>query len=243
MSTLSSSYLPEVSDVPPIIECNNLCYAYDNYIALRHVTFSVSAGETVVLQGPNGCGKSTLLKLLNGLIFPAEGTFRFQGKDITEKSLKDKRFAKEFHQKVGFIFQDSSLQLFTGSVEEEIAFGPRQMGLSEEAVTQRVNDVLQLTGLTALRDRAPYHLSGGEKKKTAIACILSMNPEVLVLDEPLAGLDTKTQQWLVSFLKELQSAGKTLIISTHNNALAEELGHRFIRMNDDHTIESIVENR
>ncbi len=243
MSTLSSSYLPEVSAVPPIIECNNLCYAYDNYIALRHVTFSVSAGETVVLQGPNGCGKSTLLKLLNGLIFPAEGIFRFQGKDITEKSLKDKRFAKEFHQKVGFIFQDSSLQLFTGSVEEEIAFGPRQMGLSEEAVTQRVNDVLQLTGLTALRDRAPYHLSGGEKKKTAIACILSMNPEVLVLDEPLAGLDTKTQQWLVSFLKELQSAGKTLIISTHNNALAEELGHRFIRMNDDHTIESIVENR
>ena len=226
----------------PIIECNNLCYAYDNYIALRQVTFSVSAGETVVLQGPNGCGKSTLLKLLNGLLFPAEGTFRFQGKDITEKTLKDKRFAKEFHQKVGFIFQDSSLQLFTGSVEEEIAFGPRQMGLSEEAVTQRVNDVLQLTGLTALRDRAPYHLSGGEKKKTAIACILSMNPEVLVLDEPLAGLDTKTQQWLVSFLKELQSAGKTLIISTHNNALAEELGHRFIRMNDNHTIEAIVEN-
>ncbi len=226
----------------PIIECNNLCYAYDNYIALRQVTFTVSAGETVVLQGPNGCGKSTLLKLLNGLLFPAEGTFRFQGKDITEKTLKDKRFAKEFHQKVGFIFQDSSLQLFTGSVEEEIAFGPRQMGLSEEAVTQRVNDVLQLTGLTALRDRAPYHLSGGEKKKTAIACILSMNPEVLVLDEPLAGLDTKTQQWLVSFLKELQSAGKTLIISTHNNALAEELGHRFIRMNDNHTIEAIVEN-
>ncbi len=226
----------------PIIECNNLCYAYDNYIALRQVTFSVSAGETVVLQGPNGCGKSTLLKLLNGLLFPAEGTFRFQGKDITEKALKDKRFAKEFHQKVGFIFQDSSLQLFTGSVEEEIAFGPRQMGLPEEAVTQRVNDVLQLTGLTALRDRAPYHLSGGEKKKTAIACILSMNPEVLVLDEPLAGLDTKTQQWLVSFLKELQSAGKTLIISTHNNALAEELGHRFIRMNDDHTIEAIIEN-
>ena len=226
----------------PIIECNNLCYAYDNYIALRQVTFTVSAGETVVLQGPNGCGKSTLLKLLNGLLFPAEGTFRFQGKDITEKTLKDKRFAKEFHQKVGFIFQDSSLQLFTGSVEEEIAFGPRQMGLSEEAVTQRVNDVLQLTGLTALRDRAPYHLSGGEKKKTAIACILSMNPEVLALDEPLAGLDTKTQQWLVSFLKELQSAGKTLIISTHNNALAEELGHRFIRMNDNHTIEAIVEN-
>ncbi len=226
----------------PIIECNNLCYAYDNYIALRQVTFSVSAGETVVLQGPNGCGKSTLLKLLNGLLFPAEGTFRFQGKDITEKALKDKRFAKEFHQKVGFIFQDSSLQLFTGSVEEEIAFGPRQMGLPEEAVTQRVNDVLQLTGLTALRDRAPYHLSGGEKKKTAIACILSMNPEVLVLDEPLAGLDTKTQQWLVAFLKELQSAGKTLIISTHNNALAEELGHRFIRMNDDHTIEAIIEN-
>ena len=226
----------------PIIECNNLCYAYDNYIALRQVTFTVSAGETVVLQGPNGCGKSTLLKLLNGLLFPAEGTFRFQGRDITEKTLKDKRFAKEFHQKVGFIFQDSSLQLFTGSVEEEIAFGPRQMGLSEEAVTQRVNDVLQLTGLTALRDRAPYHLSGGEKKKAAIACILSMNPEVLVLDEPLAGLDTKTQQWLVSFLKELQSAGKTLIISTHNNALAEELGHRFIRMNDNHTIEAIVEN-
>ena len=143
---------------------------------------------------------------------------------------------------MGFIFQNSDVQLFCSNVEEEISFGPRQMGLSDEEVKQRTDDVIALLDIEKLRDRAPYHLSGGEKRKVAIACILSMNPEALVLDEPLAGLDRKTQEWLVGFLLDLKKAGKTLIISTHNDELAHTLADRLVVISDDHTVESITEN-
>ena len=202
----------------------------------------MARGETVVLQGSNGCGKSTLLKLLNGLVYAEEGTYKFDGDVINEKSLKDNVFSKKFHQRVGFIFQNSDVQLFCSNVEEEIGFGPRQMGLSEEEVKQRTDDVIALLDIEHLRERAPYHLSGGEKRKVAIACILSMNPEALVLDEPLAGLDRKTQEWLVGFLLDLKKAGKTLIVSTHNDELAHTLADRLVVIGDDHTIESITEN-
>lgn len=222
-----------------LLELRDVCFSYDGLVALRHLNLEMFAGETVVLQGPNGCGKSTLLRLVNGLIFPEEGSYLFRGKEITEKALKDKRFCKEFHQKLGFVFQNSDTQLFTGSVEEEIAFGPRQMGLSEEEVTGRVQDLSSLMGLDSLLTRAPYQLSGGEKKKVAIACILSMNPEVLVFDEPLAGLDKKSQDWLTAFLKELQKTGKTLLLSTHDDNLAQLLGTRIVTMNEDHEIASV----
>ena len=226
----------------PLFSLDNVCFAYEGHIALRYITLDVARGETVVLQGSNGCGKSTLLKLLNGLVYAEEGTYRFDGDVIDEKSLKDNVFSKRFHQRVGFIFQNSDVQLFCGNVEEEISFGPRQMGLSEEEVKRRTDDVIGLLGIEDLRERAPYHLSGGEKRKVAIACILSMNPEALVLDEPLAGLDRKTQEWLVGFLLDLKKAGKTLIVSTHNDELAHTLADRLVVIGDDHTIESITEN-
>lgn len=226
----------------PLFSLDNVCFAYEGHIALRYITLDVARGETVVLQGSNGCGKSTLLKLLNGLVYAEEGTYRFDGDVIDEKSLKDNTFSKKFHQRVGFIFQNSDVQLFCSNVEEEIRFGPLQMGLSDEEVQRRTDDVISLLGIEHLRERAPYHLSGGEKRKVAIACILSMNPEALVLDEPLAGLDRKTQEWLVGFLLDLKKAGKTLIISTHNDALAHTLADRLVVIGDDHTIESITEN-
>ena len=226
----------------PLFSLDNVCFAYEGHIALRYITLDVARGETVVLQGSNGCGKSTLLKLLNGLVYAEEGTYKFDGDVIDEKSLKDNVFSKQFHQRVGFIFQNSDVQLFCGNVEEEISFGPRQMGLSEEEVKRRTDDVIGLLGIEDLRERAPYHLSGGEKRKVAIACILSMNPEALVLDEPLAGLDRKTQEWLVGFLLDLKKAGKTLIVSTHNDELAHTLADRLVVISDDHTIESITEN-
>ncbi|MEE3312036.1 MAG: ABC transporter ATP-binding protein [Acutalibacteraceae bacterium] len=226
----------------PLFSLDNVCFAYEGHIALRYITLDVARGETVVLQGSNGCGKSTLLKLLNGLVYAEEGTYRFDGDVIDEKSLKDNVFSKRFHQRVGFIFQNSDVQLFCGNVEEEISFGPRQMGLSEEEVKQRTDDVIALLGIEDLRERAPYHLSGGEKRKVAIACILSMNPEALVLDEPLAGLDRKTQEWLVGFLLDLKKAGKTLIVSTHNDELAHTLADRLVVIGDDHSIESITSN-
>ena len=226
----------------PLFSLDNVCFAYEGHIALRYITLDVARGETVVLQGSNGCGKSTLLKLLNGLVYAEEGTYKFDGDVIDEKSLKDNVFSKQFHQRVGFIFQNSDVQLFCGNVEEEISFGPRQMGLSEEEVKRRTDDVIGLLGIEDLRERAPYHLSGGEKRKVAIACILSMNPEALVMDEPLAGLDRKTQEWLVGFLLDLKKAGKTLIVSTHNDELAHTLADRLVVIGDDHNIESITSN-
>ncbi len=226
----------------PLFSLDNVCFAYEGHIALRYITLDIARGETVVLQGSNGCGKSTLLKLLNGLIFAEEGTYRFDGEIIDTHSLKDNTFSKRFHQRVGFIFQNSDVQLFCSNVEEEISFGPRQMGLSEKEVKRRTDDVIELLGIGHLRERAPYHLSGGEKRKVAIACILSMNPEALVLDEPLAGLDRKTQEWLVGFLLDLKKAGKTLIISTHNDELAHMLADRIVFIGDDHAIEKITSN-
>ncbi|WP_302999639.1 energy-coupling factor ABC transporter ATP-binding protein, partial [Anaerobutyricum hallii] len=219
-----------------MIELKNVCYAYGKEIALRYINLNIQKGESVIIQGPNGCGKSTLIKLLNGIIFPMEGSYTYQGHEITEKTLKDTRFAKWFHQQMGYVFQDADTQLFCGSVEEEIAFGPTQMGLSENEIRQRTEDCLKLFGIEKLRERPPYHLSGGEKRKVSLACILSMNPEVLILDEPLAGLDENTQKMLIDFLKKFHVSGKTLIIITHNNQLAKELGTRFIRMNDKHEI-------
>lgn len=219
-----------------MIELKNVCYAYGKEIALRYINLNIQKGESVIIQGPNGCGKSTLIKLLNGIIFPMEGSYTYQGHEITEKTLKDPRFAKWFHQQMGYVFQNADTQLFCGSVEEEIAFGPTQMGLSEEEIKQRTEDCLKLFGIEKLRERPPYHLSGGEKRKVSLACILSMNPEVLILDEPLAGLDESTQKMLIDFLKKFHAAGKTLIIITHNNQLAEELGTRFIKMNENHEL-------
>lgn len=219
-----------------MIELKNVCYAYGKEIALRYINLNIQKGESVIIQGPNGCGKSTLIKLLNGIIFPMEGSYIYQGHEITEKTLKDTRFAKWFHQQMGYVFQNADTQLFCGSVEEEIAFGPTQMGLSENEIRQRTGDCLKLFGIEKLRERPPYHLSGGEKRKVSLACILSMNPEVLILDEPLAGLDENTQEMLIDFLKKFHASGKTLIIITHNNQLAKELGTRFIKMNDKHEI-------
>ena len=219
-----------------MIELKNVCYAYGKEIALRYINLNIQKGESVIIQGPNGCGKSTLIKLLNGIIFSMEGSYTYQGHEITEKTLKDPRFAKWFHQQMGYVFQNADTQLFCGSVEEEIAFGPTQMGLSENEIRQRTEDCLKLFGIEKLRERPPYHLSGGEKRKVSLACILSMNPEVLILDEPLAGLDESTQKMLIDFLKKFHAAGKTLIIITHNNQLAKELGTRFIKMNENHEL-------
>lgn len=140
---------------------------------------------------------------------------------------------------MGYVFQNADTQLFCGSVEEEIAFGPVQMGLSEAEIKKRTEDCLHLFGLEKLRDRPPYHLSGGEKRKVSLACILSLNPEVLILDEPLAGLDEKTQDMLVEFLQSFHNAGKTLITITHNRQLAETIGTRFACMNEKHELKML----
>lgn len=221
------------------IELTDVCFAYEEGVALQGITFSLEQGQTLVLEGPNGCGKSTLLSVLNALSFPQRGRYLFEGKEISARTMKDQRFARWFHQRMGYVFQSSDIQLFCGSVQEEIAFGPLQMGLSEEEVRRRCDDVMELFDLTRLKSRAPYHLSGGEKKKTALACVLVMNPRVLVLDEPLAGLDEETQEWLLSFLLSLKESGRTMVIATHNRKFADRIADRSLRFHADHTAEIV----
>ena len=220
-----------------MMELCHITAGYGGPPVLRDVSLVFEPGKVTVRAGPNGCGKSTLIKLLNGILFPSEGSYHFQGHEITEKALKNNQFAKWFHQQMGYVFQNADTQLFCGSVEEEVAFGPIQMGLSETEVKKRVEDCLHLFGIEKLRERPPYHLSGGEKRKVSLACILSLNPEVLILDEPLAGLDEKTQDLLIGFLKSFHNAGKTLITNTHNKELASTLGTKFAYMNEEHELE------
>jgi len=219
-----------------MIELQHVFYSYEGAPALRDISLAIQPGDAVCLLGPNGSGKSTLLRLLSGLLEPQEGSYRFDGEEVTRKALKNAEFSKRFHQRVGFVFQDSDTQLFCPTVFDEVAFGPRQMGLSEEDVEQRVSDCLALLELTDFRSRQPYHLSGGEKKKVAIAATLALNPEVLILDEPMNGLDPKTTRFMTEFLIQLNRAGKTIITSTHHLSLARRISTRAILFESGHHV-------
>src|SRR3954463_15820140 len=197
--------------------CEGLSFAYlDRFPALDDVSFDVAPGETVALLGANGCGKSTLLKLLDGLLFAERGTFTAFGEEVTEDKLEDEQFNHGFRARVGFVFQNSDAQVFSPSVREEIAFGCLQLGLDRDTTTRRVDDVLTMLDIAGLADRAPFQLSGGQKKRVAIASVLVMNPEVLLFDEPTAALDPRTQHWLVELLEQLRSTGKTIVLATHD---------------------------
>jgi cobalt/nickel transport system ATP-binding protein len=196
----------------------------------------VEQGEKLALLGANGCGKSTLLKILDGLMFPDSGTFRAFGSDITEDNLEDEQFNRGFRSRVGFVFQNSDAQVFSPSVREEVAFGPLTLGMDNNAVASRVDDTLAMLDITDLADRAPYQLSGGEKKRVAIASVLVMNPEVLLFDEPTAALDPRTQQWLMELIVELNEAGKTIVLATHDLNSLDLLADRCAVFSEDHRI-------
>lgn len=231
---LRELHTPPATGSKALIELDDLCFAYEDAPALRHVSLSVREGDSVVLMGDNGSGKSTLLKIICGLLFAQKGSYRFDGDLVDERTMRDASFAKRLHQRVGFIFQDSDAQLFCASVEDEVAFGPRQMGLSEDEVARRVSDACRLLEIGHLRTRAPYALSGGEKKRVAIACVLSMNPDVYCFDEPFAGLDARARAWLLDFLGQLKSVRRTLVIATHDQSLADQVADYFVYMGEMH---------
>ena len=206
------------------------CYADETVPVFEKLNLEVEAGQCLIVKGDNGSGKTTLFRILNGLAFPQEGTYVFDGEDITRKHMDDNAASKRFHQRVGYLFQNPDIMLFNGRVYDEVAFGPRQMGLPEKTVEERTRDCMELLGVTALADKAPYHLSGGQKKRVALASVLALNPEVLILDEPFAGLDAKTKEFLQDFLLEWKAAGKTLIIATHDPQLADLLGDAVLQL-------------
>ena len=220
----------------PIINLSHISYNYEEASALNDISLEIYAGELIFFTGPNGCGKSTLFKLLNGLIFPTKGEYYFDNRKIDKNTLQDNIFAKNFHKRIGYIFQNPDVQLFNATVYDEIAFGPRQMNLNEEIIHQRINELLIYLNIQHLQDRPPYHLSGGEQKKVALAAILALNPDVLMIDEPLNGLDNKTRQWFKEFLMDFIKANKTILISTHEQELLSLPHSRIIKFNDEHTI-------
>jgi len=223
-----------------IFDLRNVSYSYVGKIdALRDISLKIGFGERVSIIGSNGSGKSTLLAILNGLVYPTSGEFFAFDNQITEDafdSIRDNEFRTYFRTKVGFVFQNSDVQLFSPTVFQEVAFGPLQLDIPPDEVKTRVEDVLEMMQITKLRDRSPHTLSGGEKKKVCIASVLVNNPDVLLLDEPSAGLDPRTQLWLVELLQELGEAGKTVITATHDLEIIDQISRRAIVMGEDHTV-------
>jgi cobalt/nickel transport system ATP-binding protein len=189
-----------------------------------------------VILGANGSGKSTLLKLLDGLYFPGSGSLRAFGEPLTEQALRNDDFNAAFRRRVGLVFQDSDVQLFLPSVVEELAFAPLQLGLLRSEVSQRIDLALGALRIEQLRDRAPHHLSGGEKRRVALASLLTLQPEVWLMDEPSAGLDPRSQSWLIEFILEQRALGKTMITATHDLSLAEEIAGTVYVFSEDHQI-------
>lgn len=225
-----------------VFDLRNVSYSYVGKInALKDTYLKVKYGEQISIIGTNGSGKSTLLAILNGLIYPTSGEFYAFDNQITEDvfdAIKENEFRSYFRTKVGFVFQNSDVQLFSPTVFEEIAFGPLQLGIASDEVKSRVADVMEMMGIAKLKDRTPHTLSGGEKKKVCIASVLVNNPDVLLLDEPTAGLDPRTQLWLVELLEELGRLGKTVITATHDLETVERISNRAIVMGEDHCVKA-----
>ncbi len=197
----------------PVLEVKDLCHRYPHLEsnALDNINLKVYRGERVAVLGANGAGKSTLFKHLNGILRPLSGEVLVKGEKITKKNVRMCR------ETVGIVFQDPDDQVLAPSVEEDVAFGPINMGLSREEVEARVKEALKMVGLTGFEERAPHHLSGGQKKLVAIAGILAMRPQVIVLDEPTAGLDPLSSARILELIMKMnRELGITLLLSTHD---------------------------
>jgi cobalt/nickel transport system ATP-binding protein len=206
-----------------VIEIKDLSFNYpDGHQGLKSVDLNISAGENVAVIGANGAGKSTLLLHLNGIL-RGNSTVRICGLDVEEKSLK------EIRKRVGLVFQDAEDQLFSLNVFDDVAFGPINMGYSESEVKQRVTQALDWVGMAGYEQRSPHHLSVGEKKRIAIATVLSLNPEILVIDEPTSNLDPRSKWSLIELLQQLPM---TKIIATHDLELVKALCDRVLVMDE-----------
>ncbi len=223
-----------------VFEMYGVAYAYEGkQTALDSVDLTIQAGESLVVLGANGCGKSTLLKLLDGLYFPSEGSISAFGKPLTEEALRDDEYNFAFRRRVGLVFQDPDVQLFSPSVLDEVAFAPLQLGFPRPEVNRRIDAALAALRIEKLRDRAPHRLSGGEKRRVALASLLTLEPEVWLLDEPTTGLDPRSQSWLVEFIIDQQKRGRTMITATHDLSVAEEIASRVCVFSEDHQIAAI----
>lgn len=226
--------------MPQLLELREVYLRYYGRIpALEGVSLSLEEGERLAVIGANGSGKSSMLQVMAGVLFPDKGKVWFRNRPLTEASFKDREFRHFFRSRVGYVFQDPDVQLFCPTVMEELMFGPLQVGFPPEEARARSMEVLEMLSMEELGPRPTYMLSGGEKKKVAIGSVLTMNPELLLFDEPTNGLDPRTQSSLVDLLLALYEAGKTIVVATHDLGLVGELHARVAVLSEEHKVEMV----
>jgi len=207
-----------------IFELRGVYFSYlGKFPALCGIDIDIEQGQKIAVIGANGSGKSTLLHILDGLIFPQEGSVKFLGRELKESIFSEQAFCADFRKKVGLVFQNPDVQLFCPTVKEDIMFGPLQLGLDKKEAQSRLVELTRILDIGGLLDRTPQQLSIGEKRKVAIASTLAIGPEVLILDEPTAGLDPKTARHIIDLLVQANISGKTIITSTHDLHIVEEI--------------------
>lgn len=222
------------------LSTENLSFTYpDGTQALKNINIEIEKGEKVAIIGPNGAGKSTLFSHFNGLTEPTSGCVKIEGKPISFE--KDELL--KVRQKVGIVFQDPNDQLFAPTVKEDIAFGPMNLGLSYDEVEKRVEDALKMVGMENYEDKTPHHLSGGQQKRIAIAGIIAMKPELMILDEPTAGLDPDGVEKVLNIMNQLNEEGMTLIISSHDIDMISKYADKIFVLYNGEIIESGNKNK
>ena len=222
------------------LSTENLSFTYpDGTQALKNINIEIEKGEKVAIIGPNGAGKSTLISHFNGLTEPTSGCVKIEGKAISFE--KDELL--KVRQKVGIVFQDPNDQLFAPTVKEDIAFGPMNLGLSYGEVEKRVEDALKMVGMENYEDKTPHHLSGGQQKRIAIAGIIAMKPELMILDEPTAGLDPDGVEKVLNIMNQLNKEGMTLIISSHDIDMISKYADKIFILYNGEIIESGNKNK
>ncbi|MFH1199020.1 MAG: ABC transporter ATP-binding protein [Candidatus Omnitrophota bacterium] len=220
-----------------LFRLENVSYSYLNkFPGLNNINLEIKQGENVTILGSNGSGKSTLIQILAGLFFAQKGTVQAFGRNLTQNVFDDDNFRKLFRSKVGIVFQNSEVQLFSPTVEEELYFGPLQLEKPVEEIKKSVSHFSNLLGIEKLFSRSPNHLSVGEKKKVALASVLAIEPEVLLLDEPTAGLDPRTTSELIDLILHYHNLGKTVITATHDLHVVSEIATRIYILNEEKTI-------
>lgn len=223
------------------LSTENLSFTYpDGTQALKNINIEIEKGEKVAIIGPNGAGKSTLFSHFNGLTEPTSGCVKIEDKPISFE--KDELLLK-VRQKVGIVFQDPNDQLFAPTVKEDIAFGPMNLGLSYDEVEKRVEDALKMVGMENYEDKTPHHLSGGQQKRIAIAGIIAMKPELMILDEPTAGLDPDGVEKVLNIMNQLNEEGMTLIISSHDIDMISKYADKIFVLYNGEIIESGNKNK
>ena len=205
------------------LETKNLSYTYhDGTQALKNVNIQINKGEKIAIMGPNGAGKSTLFSHFNGLTEPTSGHVEIEGKKI----IFERDELLKVRQKVGIVFQDPNDQLFAPTVKEDVAFGPMNLGLEYDEVEKRIKESLELVGMSGFEDKTPHHLSGGQQKRVAIAGIIAMRPEIMILDEPTAGLDPEGVDKVLNILNNLNKEGMSIVISSHDIEMVNQFADK-----------------